>query len=118
MFDFLDFLNNFLTIIDSENYKKENNKSWKITISMIFSTLIFIFLISRKKIFFVENNLLLIIITLILSILFSILIIYILFKIKVLRELTINQFIVHLITTILFSTAIILEINYNYKIII
>ena len=45
MFELLDFINNLLIVSDKDNYRKENNKNWKITILMflcLFFTIILI----------------------------------------------------------------------------
>ena len=117
MFELLDFINNLLIVSDNDNYKKENNKNWKITILMLLCLFFTIILIEREKVFYVTNILSLLSITFFVSLIFGTLTLFLLYKINLIKQLKLVEFILYLLTFVLMYTIILLETNYNLKLI-
>ena len=117
MFELLDFITNLLIVSDTDNYKKENNKNWRITILMLFCLFFTIILIVREKVFYVKNPLLLISITFLVSLFFGTLTLFISYKLNLIRQLKLVEFILYLLTLILMYSFVLLETNYNLELI-
>jgi hypothetical protein len=117
MMELLDFIINLLTVSDDDNYKKENNENWKITILTLFCLFFIIILIEREKIFLVNNIFSLLSITYFVSLIFGALTLFFLHKINLLKQLIILEFILYLTIFVLIYSIILLEINYNLKLI-